>query len=253
MPIPAIETQVAMRKSTALDNRLRVLRDYRDGWRDFRNLTLVGSNFIGSDLRKADFTGADLTGAHFNSANLTGAVFNGAKLDRTEFQRAWLNKAEIRAASARLAHFTDTKLVEAALHGTDFSHASFQSADMRLAKLSGATLHYTDMQEADLTHAVFSHAKMEDADLRGAQLRGANFEHSTGIPWASASCGDDVMLGIDNGKEKRIFFGEYRMSYAQAKVFLSSMKEWAWAEQNLAWVISRREALRYIAERLGCK
>ena len=54
----------------------------------------------------------------------------------------------------------------------------------------------------------------------------------------------------DSGKEKRLFFGEYRMSYDRAKVFLSSMKEWVWEEQDLAWVISRREALRYIAERL---
>ena len=48
--------------------------------------TLVGVNFSGARLRRADFTNTDLTRANFAGSQLQGATFYGALVDGTKFK-----------------------------------------------------------------------------------------------------------------------------------------------------------------------
>jgi len=63
-----------------------VLRQYREGRRDFQRVNLSGQSFQAQDLSGADFTEADLRGANFSRANLTNTKFRGTKagLARTQ-------------------------------------------------------------------------------------------------------------------------------------------------------------------------
>lgn len=56
------------------------LRGYNLRGFDFRELTLAGASFVGSDLRDADFSGCDLAYVNFAEAQLGGANFGGADL-----------------------------------------------------------------------------------------------------------------------------------------------------------------------------
>lgn len=56
-----------------------VLKQYKNGRRDFRGENLQGQSFRDKDLSGADFSGADIRGANFTNANLKDVNFRGAK------------------------------------------------------------------------------------------------------------------------------------------------------------------------------
>lgn len=63
-----------------------VLRQYREGRRDFQRVNLSGQSFQAQNLSGADFTEANLRGANFSRANLTNTKFRRTKagLARTQ-------------------------------------------------------------------------------------------------------------------------------------------------------------------------
>ncbi|MGK7957396.1 MAG: pentapeptide repeat-containing protein [Crocosphaera sp.] len=56
-----------------------IIRQYAEGRRDFRNLSLRGESFRGENLSGADFSGSDLRGTNFRGAILKGTIFRQVK------------------------------------------------------------------------------------------------------------------------------------------------------------------------------
>ena len=65
-----------------------LLRQYREGERNFQGVKLRGESLKGQNLSGADFSGADIRGADFTNANLKGAKF--CRLKKTGLQDYWI-------------------------------------------------------------------------------------------------------------------------------------------------------------------
>ncbi len=176
------------------------------------DLSIVGPDFAGADLRGMDFEGANLAGVDFTDAdlrraNLTGADLTGAIFGRTRFsdehgnavvlQGATLDKATLNFAGADL-RYVDLSGLD--LHGADFTGADLRRTDLTGANLTGAifgrtrfsdqhgnavaiqgavidgaTLNFTD---TDLRYVDFSAMDLRGADFTGADLRRADLTSS---------------------------------------------------------------------------
>ncbi|MFW5436758.1 pentapeptide repeat-containing protein [Paenibacillus apiarius] len=110
------------------------------------------------DLRYSDFSGSDLTAAVFRACTLIGTNWNGALLHRADFSYSLLCDADFRGCDLRAALFvhTDGQGMEAGLDrmpgllGVRFAYADLEGADFTHARLYGA-----DFQGANLRNAVF--------------------------------------------------------------------------------------------------
>ncbi|MGK7882123.1 MAG: pentapeptide repeat-containing protein [Crocosphaera sp.] len=65
----------------------KILQEYANGRRDFRNLRLRGQSFRGQNFSGADFSGCDLRGTNFREAILQETNFTGAKAG---LQKRWV-------------------------------------------------------------------------------------------------------------------------------------------------------------------
>ena len=82
---------------------------YEGGERDFRGVSLVEVNLVGTDLREIDLSDADLRGANLLDAdlrwaklaraNLTGAVLSMADLRGADLRATGLEEADLRMAT----------------------------------------------------------------------------------------------------------------------------------------------------------
>jgi uncharacterized protein YjbI with pentapeptide repeats len=72
----------------------KLLRLYKAGERDFRNVSLRGRSLIGQNLAGADFSYGDIRGTNFTHANLSGASFSNAKAG---LQPGWMTCLAIAA------------------------------------------------------------------------------------------------------------------------------------------------------------
>ncbi|GBL17022.1 serine/threonine-protein kinase B [Microcystis aeruginosa NIES-1211] len=67
----------------------KVINQYKEGRRDFRNLDLRNSSFKKQDLRDADFSGSDIRGCSFEGATLENANFSSVITGFSRFY--WFN------------------------------------------------------------------------------------------------------------------------------------------------------------------
>lgn len=143
-----------------------------------RILSLVGTDFSGSDLTDADFSVAELRGVNFSKAkSLKRTNWSGAKgLDLAYVGSSYLNNKQIRNLlvekngrgkkfnyfDLRELNLAGAELTEVSFEGTDLSEANLQNADLERAKL----LH-TNLRAADLTRAKLTGAFIQDCTIVG--------------------------------------------------------------------------------------
>ncbi len=138
------------------------------------DLSALGLDFSGADLRKMDFAGSDLTGADFEGADLTGANLTGAKLIGANFKDATLADANLATADLTGSHFEGTALsAYFDKERTSFSKAQHHGADLSGATLDKATLNFAG---CNLKSVNFGAVNLEGADFEGADLTGANLK-----------------------------------------------------------------------------
>jgi len=137
-------------------------RVYLDGlfFKDFKGdrskIDLIGANFSGADLRKADFSEANL----YSKANLYGEVdFSEANLYEADFSGSYLEGANF--------------------FGADLLGANFFGADLRRANFSGSYLEGANFSGAILLGTNFAGAILFGTNFSGANLGGANFLGAT--------------------------------------------------------------------------
>jgi hypothetical protein len=108
------------------------------------NLSLVGQDLSGQNLK-----GADCTNAKLGNANLKGVNLEGANLSRADLKNADLSGANLK--------------------GADLANADLSKATLSDANLEGANLGNSDLRNANL-----GNANLRGVDLAGAKTEGAN-------------------------------------------------------------------------------
>jgi uncharacterized protein YjbI with pentapeptide repeats len=156
--------------------------------------TLLGDQWQGADLERANLSAADVRFARFDKAALLGTRFDGASLsgasltnaaaEFASFDRADLSMANLAQADLSRAHFTGASLVganaqQALLGWATLSDARAQGLDLHSAQAEGAHFDGAVLKGAKLLDlravaAVFEGANLEGADLSGAWLLKAN-------------------------------------------------------------------------------
>jgi uncharacterized protein YjbI with pentapeptide repeats len=136
----------------------------------FRNVEMIGCQFIACDLSQSVWTSNERSNAQqivLSGSNLNYALLHNVRLPRASMHRAKLN-------------------------GTVLQGVDLRGADLREADFSGATLEDTDLRGAYLYNANFT-----QAILRNVQLTGCRIE---GICWHGATL-DSVKVNSDYKQE----------------------------------------------------
>jgi len=108
---------------------------------DLQKLTLTGTNFAQSKLKKANLQNADLSGVNFGRADLTQASLRGANLGRAYFTNANLQNADLRGANLHYATLSNANLKGTNLCGADLTGAKVSDDQLALARTNWSTVY----------------------------------------------------------------------------------------------------------------
>jgi uncharacterized protein YjbI with pentapeptide repeats len=178
----------------------------------FDNVSLVGADFTGADLRGARFFNAHLERANFTYADLRDATFYGGYLDDANFSKAnvqgtgfynliptidqlaradnWILAKLEDWSSLGLSGDQKRRLLASDFRGCDFSqfrdslslrYAELGGFDLSKSVLRGVNVTRANLQGADLSGARLSQADFSDAILDDADLRGADLSQTKGL------------------------------------------------------------------------
>ena len=86
-----------------------LLQRYTNGERDFSNVSIVGEELIGVDLREINFRQADLN-VNFEQSDLRDAVFESASVAECLFMDANLSRADFSNAVLSESNFEKANL-----------------------------------------------------------------------------------------------------------------------------------------------
>lgn len=118
-----------------------IAADVAAGKKNFVGVELLQTeNLIGADLSDSLFWGTDFKEASLVGTNFSGANLRAANLTRSENTFADFSKANMRKAKLHDADLTYTKLVGADLRGADMTSSWLGGADLSGADLRGADL-----------------------------------------------------------------------------------------------------------------
>jgi serine/threonine-protein kinase len=120
-----------------------IIRDYRQGHR----------NFSQQILSELDLQGLKLAGASFSQSKLIGVNLQKANLYRTNFYNANLAQANLSQTNLRRAELYRANLKNADLQGADLEGANLTSAILKDANLGGANLKGAKVNEEQLKSA----------------------------------------------------------------------------------------------------
>ncbi len=125
------------RKMTAAE----VIREYKQGVRDFSGVSAPNSDFSGQKLsgiilRKANlhyssFNHTDLTGADLSGADLTSCAFDNTILRNANLSKANMYWSRISGAVMEGANLKETNLSWCDISGTDFSGCDISKANVQ--------------------------------------------------------------------------------------------------------------------------
>jgi formylglycine-generating enzyme required for sulfatase activity len=93
-----------------------LIKDYKAGRRNFKNLDLRGINLSWEELSDIDFQGSDIDKARFSGATLVKANFSGSNLKHSDFSGVNLSQANLCGADLRGVNLCDT-----IWRGTDYN------------------------------------------------------------------------------------------------------------------------------------
>jgi uncharacterized protein YjbI with pentapeptide repeats len=161
--------------------------------REYSNLSFVGLDLSGADLREAKFKDCDFTRAKMVGANVSGAAFDRCKMRYTD-----LSQASAKDAGFYWCDIVDAKMVDMFARDAAFDRCVFNDSDMRRADFSGSSMSYTKGLMVDLTGATMNgvatkglllSGDLRGVDFRDAFLNGANLSDSnlSGASFAGAS------------------------------------------------------------------
>ncbi len=188
-------------------------------------IDLRGSNFRGTDMRKANLADADVRDSLFLAADVTGVSFWRTRLDDADLRGVkgmtpqqlssarWAPDHPPKLSSALHAfrrfwdkkHMSGQSLSRANWWGADLSGFDFTGADVHGAIFLAANLRGAVLQRADLTRACLAGADLTGADLRGA--KGLTAVQLVSAKWDTAKppiVGDALRVTLKNWERKRL-------------------------------------------------
>ena len=127
--------------------------------KSFLAVNLDGSYWTGSDLRKVDFKNKSLVHTNFVVAKISEATFDGSDL----------SDSNLTNSSCNICSLKNTKLKNSQLYKVKFEYAQFTNAD-----LSNANLEKANFYHAEFMNVNFSGANLSGSDLTKANLYGSN-------------------------------------------------------------------------------
>ncbi|CAN1211346.1 hypothetical protein TUMEXPCC7403_14185 [Tumidithrix helvetica PCC 7403] len=192
-------------------SREKLVEQYKNGRRDFKQVNLAGATLNGLnlsgidlsnsvlervDLHQTDLSGAnlsgiilakaDLRGANLTSTNLTDADLTEANLREANLTKAVLLRADLKQAKLSFAVLQGADLMRSNLREADLGLADLRSANLVLANLFKANLLKARLRESNLGAANLTQANLDSADLVLADLRSAEL-YQTNLSSANLS------------------------------------------------------------------
>ena len=146
---------------------------------DLTDAKFCRANLIHANLGRANLIDADLSNADLSDADLTDAKFYRANLIDANLGRAVLSDADLTDANLRRANLIDANLGRAVLSDADLIRANLRRANLIAANLGRADLSYAELSNANLSGAILKLAELGHADLSHANLSSANLNHAT--------------------------------------------------------------------------
>ncbi|MEB3882498.1 pentapeptide repeat-containing protein [Lyngbya sp. CCY1209] len=155
-----------------------IVKQYRDGKRDFQGINLNEANLSRIVLRGANLSGASLCVANMGSADLSEANLSDANLNVVRLSSANLTRAILNRATINVANLVRSDLSEAQLVGALLIRAELIRAKLHKANFAQANLNGADLRESKLQQANFGNANLSGANLRGASGAAVNFRRA---------------------------------------------------------------------------
>ncbi|WP_414621953.1 pentapeptide repeat-containing protein [Calothrix sp. CCY 0018] len=133
------------------------LQRYAAGERDFSEINLEGSGFIGTDFRLANperdyFTCAELEDTNFSNANLSKVCFE---------------RIEIRNCNFTGANLQEASLAEAAIFDSNLKEANLDGFSMIEAVIEGCNMEGVSLRNAELGDSGIGGSNLPNANLEG--------------------------------------------------------------------------------------
>lgn len=188
---PIDEKLVFLNKEEVLETFVRNKKDlsgcsFSEIELNFIELTdaiLKDSDFIKTQLMKANLEFSDAENANFTEANLTGATFANAKIDFSNFSRAHLMEANLSETTIKNSQFTGALLIGANLRRSNLSGANLEAAvlarsDASKSFFNNANGKHSSLIGVNAVEANFSEADFSYADFTTARLQGSRFENT---------------------------------------------------------------------------
>lgn len=156
-------------KAKEFMNREKLLKEFKEGRRDFSNVDAREIDLSELDLRaiilrNADLSAGSLKGSDLSHADLRGANMKWMNLEHTNFTRANLSKADASYSKANNAIFDEAKV-----DGADFSYALMFKVNRGAANFGDAMLEKTAWSESDLDEMAKLHVQAEAESLTISQ------------------------------------------------------------------------------------
>lgn len=145
---------------------------------DFKNQTLIGIWARDIDFSSKDMSGVDISGGIFNRSQFVKTDLSKANLVFTRvpdanFQEAVLRGAVMQELHAFLTKFNSADMSDADLRGGHLGNSDFVQTNFSNSKLTNA-----DFTSSDASGANFTNAKLHGVNFSHTNLKGANFENA---------------------------------------------------------------------------
>jgi len=140
---------------------LEIMEEYRNGERDFTNISCRCGQFNDLILDEADFSSSDLGYCGFRHCKLNGCKFVGANVEWSKFNDAELREADFTDAKADYCSFNDAKMDGAVLTDADMSYSLFLNVVMNFKDMNGTNFHRAAFCEDDLSKDGVDHVRMQ--------------------------------------------------------------------------------------------
>ncbi len=125
-----------------------ILERYRNGERNFSEITCTNTDFNNLNLSGSDFSRSNLSFSSFDGANLSNCDFSECNLEWSSFRR------------------------------TNFTNANFEKANLTYCDLSNAIFEKANLRNADLSWSIAFNTNIHAADIKGASTATVAFDTS---------------------------------------------------------------------------
>jgi uncharacterized protein YjbI with pentapeptide repeats len=154
---------------------------------EFRNLSLTGVDFSGSQAENLIFDTVQLSNVNLSATELVDVRITDAIFDTCDFANSQWKELSCLRVKLTGCRITGMRCNESCLSSVLFSHTNLRLAQFRFAEfervrfehcdLAGADFYSADLRNAvfvdcELTEAQFCGAKLAGADIRGSRIEG---------------------------------------------------------------------------------